>query len=84
MIKAQAWIFLTVGLGLSLLVGVVFTVLILCILAKRNKRRERRYHEIKKLSDKTNTMHIVEAVETFADRKTLKNEKFVYLNFHLV
>ena len=84
MIKAQAWIFLTVGLGLSLLVGVVFTVLILRILAKRNKRRERRYHEIKKLSDKTNTMHIVGAVETFADRKTLKNEKFVYHNFHLV
>ena len=42
MIKAQAWIFLTVGLGLSLLAGVVVTVCILCILSRRNKRRERR------------------------------------------
>jgi len=42
MIKTQAWIFLTVGLGLSLLVGVIVTILILCILSRRNKRRERR------------------------------------------
>ena len=39
---SQAWIFLTVGLGLSLLVGVVVTVLVLCCLAWRNKRREER------------------------------------------
>ena len=42
MIKAQAWIFLTVGLGLSLLAGVIVTVCVLCILSRRNKRRERR------------------------------------------
>ena len=42
MIKAQAWIFLTVGLGLSLLAGVIVTVCVLCILARRNQRRERR------------------------------------------
>ena len=32
---------MTVGLGLSLLAGVVVTVLILCCLASRNRRRER-------------------------------------------
>ena len=39
---SQAWIFLAVGFGLSLLAGVVLTVLVLCCLAWKNKRKEER------------------------------------------
>ena len=39
---SQTWIFLTVGFGLSLLVGVVLTVLVLCCLVMQNKRKEQR------------------------------------------
>jgi len=33
-------VFLTVGLGLSLLVGVVVTLIVLCCLSRRNKKRQ--------------------------------------------
>ena len=94
MIKAQAWIFLTVGLGLSLLVGVVFTVIILCILAKRNKRRERRFEEITQTPRQTQCTQLglsnVDFLKLLQTRKTLFMnlkvclQQYVYKKFHLL